>query len=174
MEVEEAVKFMNNGKSSGRGNLNIELVKAAPDALIEWIVVLFKCLKGQKLPEEWGNAIITPIYIKKETNLIALIIEVVIAGDTDDASYMLRTLKGYFEEFGLVLNTRKMEYMTVCSNDKSDLEIGSGETIKQSDSFKYLGVTLAANGKSANDVSNKKAQGKRVIRQLDLLWNEKN
>ncbi|KAL3266323.1 hypothetical protein HHI36_010501 [Cryptolaemus montrouzieri] len=53
MEVKEAVKYMKNGKSSGAGNLNIELVKAAPDALIEWIVVLFYlCLKGQKLPEE--------------------------------------------------------------------------------------------------------------------------
>ncbi|KAL3275622.1 hypothetical protein HHI36_020375 [Cryptolaemus montrouzieri] len=38
-------------------------------------------------------------------------------------------------------STRKTEYMTVCSDDKSDLEIGSGQTIKHSDSFKYLGYT---------------------------------
>ncbi|KAL3289576.1 hypothetical protein HHI36_022990 [Cryptolaemus montrouzieri] len=42
------------------------------------------------------------------------------------------------------------------------------------DSFKYLGVTLAANGKSSNDVSNNKTQEKMVIRQLNsMLWNKK-
>ncbi|KAL3281040.1 hypothetical protein HHI36_004264 [Cryptolaemus montrouzieri] len=79
---------------------------------------------------------------------------------------MLRTLKEYFEEFGSMLNTRKTECMTVYSNDKSDLGIGFGQTIKHSDSFKYLGITLAANGKSSNEVSNKIAQGKRVIRHI--------
>ncbi|KAL3266324.1 hypothetical protein HHI36_010502, partial [Cryptolaemus montrouzieri] len=64
--------------------------------------------------------------------------------------------------------------MTVCSDDKSGLEIGSGQTIKHSASFKYLGVTLATNGKSSKDVSKKIAQGKRMIRQLNsMLWNKK-
>ncbi|KAL3279754.1 hypothetical protein HHI36_017262 [Cryptolaemus montrouzieri] len=64
--------------------------------------------------------------------------------------------------------------MTVCSDDKNNFDIGSGQTIKHSDSFKYLGVTLAANGKSSNDVSNKIAQEKRLIRQLNsMLWNKK-
>ncbi|KAL3274879.1 hypothetical protein HHI36_019661 [Cryptolaemus montrouzieri] len=60
--------------------------------------------------------------------------------------------------------------MIVCSDDKSDLEIGSGQTIKHSDSFRYLG----GKWKKFNNVSNKIAQGKRVIRQLNLmLWNKK-
>ncbi|KAL3276622.1 hypothetical protein HHI36_011994 [Cryptolaemus montrouzieri] len=91
-----------------------------------------------------------------------------IAGNRDDASYMLRTLKEYFEEFGIMLNTRITEYMKVCSDDKSDLEIGSGQTIKHSDSFKYLGVTLTPNGKSSNKI----AQGKmkETVKSKQLKW----
>lgn len=100
--------------------------------------------------------------------------QVLITGDRDDASYMLRALKKEFKEFGLIINMKKTEYMSVGNDDHSDLDISMGTTIKHCTKFKYLGVTLSLNGKSNDDISNKIGQCKRIIRQLNsLLWSDR-
>lgn len=64
-EVKDALRAMKNSKAPGPGNLNIELIKAGPESLLELIVKIFnKCLHGEDPPKEWKKAIIISIYIK--------------------------------------------------------------------------------------------------------------
>lgn len=87
---------------------------------------------------------------------------------------MLRVLEKELEQFGLIVNMKKTEYMSVGNDDHSDLDIGMGKTIKHCSKFKYLGVTLSSDGKSNEDISNKIGQGRRIIRELNsLLWSDR-
>jgi len=64
-DVKRALIKMKNGKAPGPGGLNIELIKAAPEALLEKLVTLFgRCLNGEEPPSEWKKATITSIYKK--------------------------------------------------------------------------------------------------------------
>lgn len=99
--------------------------------------------------------------------------QVIVAGDMDDLSYMLRKLKDEYEKWGLKINMSKTEYLKVGDDELEDIEIET-EKIKGCKTFKYLGVTLSSNGKSSDDINNKIGQGKRAIRQLNpILWNDK-
>lgn len=99
--------------------------------------------------------------------------QVIVAGDMDDLSYMLRKLKDEYEKWGLKINMSKTEYLKVGDDELEDIEIET-EKIKGCKTFKYLGVTLSCNGKSSDDINNKIGQGKRAIRQLNpILWNDK-
>lgn len=98
--------------------------------------------------------------------------QVIIAEDADDSNYMLRKLQEEYEKWGLILNTKKTEYMVVGDGERSDLDIETC-TIKNCTSFKYLGVTFSSTGKSSEDITNKIGQGRRAIRQLNsLLWSD--
>ena len=90
--------------------------------------------------------------------------QVLITGDQDDSSYMLRKLQEGFNKWGLTTNMQKTEYMVVRTYEADDLDIGNA-SVKRCNTFKYLGVTLASNGKSNVDIANKIAQGRRAIRQ---------
>nr|CAH7740812.1 unnamed protein product [Callosobruchus chinensis] len=99
--------------------------------------------------------------------------QVVLSTDRDDLNYMLRKLKDEYEEWGLIINMQKTEYLIVGDeNDRSDMQIGS-EIIKLCSSFKYLGVTISSTGRSTEDIRNKIGQGRNAIRQLNsVLWSK--
>lgn len=64
-EVKEVLSKVKNGKAPGLGNVNIKLLKAGPQVLMDALVTLFnKCLHGGKVPEEWKLAVITSVYKK--------------------------------------------------------------------------------------------------------------
>lgn len=65
-EIEKSIKKMKNGKSPGPGGLPIELLKHAPDSLIDILQVIFnKCLiGGEEPPKEWKLAHLTSIHKK--------------------------------------------------------------------------------------------------------------
>ncbi|KAJ4447420.1 hypothetical protein ANN_09427 [Periplaneta americana] len=59
-------------------------------------------------------------------------------------------------------------------NKNRNLFVYLDNLIENSESFKYLDVTLNSQAKSDEDMNNKIGQGKRAIRQLNtLLWNDK-
>lgn len=99
--------------------------------------------------------------------------QVIIASDEDDSSYMVRHLQEEYQKWGLTINTSKTEYLVVGEEHVDDLDLGTTK-IRHCNSYKYLGVTISSKGKSREDIINKIAQGKRVIRQLNsVLWNNK-
>ena len=64
-EIKEALSSMKNGKAAGPGNVPVELIKAAPNTLLELLAGVFnKCLDGDQVPSEWKTAYISPIYKK--------------------------------------------------------------------------------------------------------------
>ena len=65
-EIKLALKEMKKGKSPGVDELPAELLSAGDD-MIDWIHRLFSQVwKEGKVPEEWGKAIICPIYKKDD------------------------------------------------------------------------------------------------------------
>ena len=72
--------------------------------------------------------------------------QVLITGDQDDSSYMLRKLQEEYNKWGLTINMQKTEYMAVGTDEADDLDIGNA-SVKRCNTFKYLGVTIASNGK---------------------------
>jgi Reverse transcriptase (RNA-dependent DNA polymerase) len=65
-EIKSTLRKMKNKKAAGPGNIPIELVKYAPDILLERLVFLYnKCLlQGENVPKEWNLAYISSIYKK--------------------------------------------------------------------------------------------------------------
>ena len=70
--------------------------------------------------------------------------QVLITGDQDDSSYMLRKLQREYNKWELMINMQKTEYMTVGTDEADDLDILNA-SVKKSNTFKYLGVTLQSN-----------------------------
>lgn len=70
-ELKSALKIMKNNKSPGPGDIPIELLKQAPDVLLEIVVTLInKCLiEGNNIPEEWNLSYISSIYKKGNKKL---------------------------------------------------------------------------------------------------------
>ncbi|XP_044762034.1 uncharacterized protein LOC123319231 [Coccinella septempunctata] len=69
-KVREALRRSKNGKAAGPGNIPIELVKYGPDILLETITGLFnRCLKGDRVPEDWNLAYISSIYKKGDKSM---------------------------------------------------------------------------------------------------------
>lgn len=54
-----------------------------------------------------------PIYNEILFNLLFAYDQVILAGNEDDANYMLRKLKQKYEKWGLTINLSKTEYMKV-------------------------------------------------------------
>lgn len=70
-ELKAVLRKMKNKKAPGPGNIPMELLKHATDALLEIIVCLFnKCLiNGEKVPEDWNVAYISSIHKKGNRKL---------------------------------------------------------------------------------------------------------
>ena len=64
-EVRENVNKLKKGKAPGPGNIDNELIKAAPEQLMGMLAALFnKCLTGDDPPAEWKKATISSIFKK--------------------------------------------------------------------------------------------------------------
>jgi hypothetical protein len=101
-------------------------------------------------------------------NLLFADDQVIIAQDTEDAEYMLRKLVEEYMKWGLQINFRKTEYLT--------LDLGAGivtETgqIKAINKFKYLGSILEATSATTLEIEKIISEGRRVIGMLNsVLW----
>lgn len=76
-----------------------------------------------------------------------------IASDSEDYSY---------------INYKMSRKNGAGSNNTDNIDIGNSLK-KNCDRFKYLGVTISANGKSDHNVINKIGQGRWAIIQLNLI-----
>ena len=65
-EVREALKKMKGGKTLGPDGIPIEVWKAMGEKGVMWLARLFNSiLKTKKMPEDWRQSIIVPIYKNK-------------------------------------------------------------------------------------------------------------
>ena len=65
MEIEEIITSLKNNKSPGNDQLTAELFKYGGRKLVEWMqVILEKVWKQERLPKDWNEAILVPIYKK--------------------------------------------------------------------------------------------------------------
>ena len=98
--------------------------------------------------------------------------QVIITGEKDNANYMLKKSKEEYDKWSLTINFDKTQDLKVANEEKVGLNIDE-RVVKGCKSFKYLGVILASNAKSLEDINNKIGHGKRAIKQLNsVLWNE--
>ncbi|XP_044757060.1 uncharacterized protein LOC123315437 [Coccinella septempunctata] len=70
VEIKKALKESKNKKAAGPGDIPIELIKNAPEILLELIKELFnKCIHGDQVPEDWNLGYISSIYKKGDKKL---------------------------------------------------------------------------------------------------------
>ena len=66
LEVKRAVKKMKNGKATGPDKIPVEVWKCLGEFGIGQLTVLMKKIwRDEKIPTEWRNSVITPIYKEK-------------------------------------------------------------------------------------------------------------
>ena len=66
LEVQRAVKKMKNGKATGPDKIPVEVWKSLGEFGIDQLTVLMKKIwRDEKIPTEWRNSVITPIYKEK-------------------------------------------------------------------------------------------------------------
>jgi hypothetical protein len=59
------LKLTNNGKTPGQDNINSELYKYAPEKFkLRLLPFLNNTYRENRIPDEWRNAVITPIFKK--------------------------------------------------------------------------------------------------------------
>ena len=76
-EVKEALKKMKTRKALGPDGIPIEVWRCLGSVATSWLTNLFnKILQTNKMPNEWRNSMLVPIYKNKEISRIVLIIEV--------------------------------------------------------------------------------------------------
>src|SRR5215510_11928017 len=64
-ELEKVLKLTKNCKIPGQDNINSELYKYAPkDFKLRLLYFLNKIYRQNRIPDEWRNAVITPIFKK--------------------------------------------------------------------------------------------------------------
>ena len=101
------------------------------------------------------------LVVFKYTHLLHVLLflndQELITEDQDDLSYMLRKLQEEYNKWGLTINMQKTKYMVVETDEAHDLDIGNA-LVKGCNTFKYLEVNLASNGKSNVDIENKIAK----------------
>ena len=62
-EIEKLLKLTKNGKTPGQDNINSELYKYAPaEFKLRLLQFLNNIYRENYIPNEWGNAVITPIF----------------------------------------------------------------------------------------------------------------
>lgn len=97
--------------------------------------------------------------------------QVVLAEDEHDAEYMMRKLIEEYDSWGLEVNMEKTQYMVI-GREGQDMVTDKG-IIKSTNEYKYLGVTLTADGSDEKDVLSKLGRGRAITRQLHpVLWND--
>ncbi|KAF2896139.1 hypothetical protein ILUMI_10037 [Ignelater luminosus] len=66
-EIQQAIREMKNGKSSGSGGIPIKILKHANTSIHEILTYIFnRCLLNHdKLPQDWKVRYLTPIYKKR-------------------------------------------------------------------------------------------------------------
>ena len=58
-EIRTAIRKMKNGKSGGKDNITVELLKADIDVSEEWLVDLFKTIwDSEEVPKSWKQGLI--------------------------------------------------------------------------------------------------------------------
>ena len=68
-EVEKVLKLTKNCKTPGQDNINSELYKYAPEEFkLRLLQFLNNIYRENRIPNEWRNAIITPVFKKKVTD----------------------------------------------------------------------------------------------------------
>ena len=66
-EISSAIRKLSDGKAPGYDNITAEELKATGDTGVEILQQLCnKIWKNEAFPDDWGKAIITPIYKKKD------------------------------------------------------------------------------------------------------------
>ena len=64
-ELEKVLKLTKNGKSPGQDNINSELYKYAPEEFkVSLLQFLNHIYRENRIPNEWRNTVITPIFKK--------------------------------------------------------------------------------------------------------------
>lgn len=94
--------------------------------------------------------------------------QVIIAADTDDASYMTRKLEEEFNKWGLEINFGKTEYLVIGAEGEN-LDI-NGRNVKNCNEFRYLGSIFSKDPNCEKDITHKINQGRNAINQLNGLW----
>ena len=65
-EVRKAVKTSPKGKAAGYDGITTEAILACGETGIQWLTTIFqKAWKERKVPRDWQNAIVVPIWKKK-------------------------------------------------------------------------------------------------------------
>ncbi|XP_075223844.1 uncharacterized protein LOC142325701 [Lycorma delicatula] len=100
-------------------------------------------------------------------NLLYADDQVILAEDKDDILYMIESLITEYKKWGLKNNIEKMQYIVV-EGKGEDLETLL-ETVKHSDEYKYLGISLKSDERDTMDIMNKIIKGKRIVRRLHLV-----
>ena len=68
-EVKAAIRHQRNGKATEPGGIISEILKAAEDSLVPFLVKYFnKLFKERSFPTEWTKAIIVPLHKKGDPN----------------------------------------------------------------------------------------------------------
>lgn len=69
-EIKGALKESKNKKAAGPGDIPIELMKNAPDILIDLLEELFnRCIQGEQIPDDWNLGYISSIHKKGDKKL---------------------------------------------------------------------------------------------------------
>lgn len=97
--------------------------------------------------------------------------QIVVAEDQQDMQYMLAKLTEEYNKWGLQLNMEKTQYMVIGGRSEN-IELESG-TIKNTDTYDYLGVTISEDGRDKMDIMRKVGKSKKMIKMLHpILWNK--
>jgi hypothetical protein len=75
-EVKYALKRLKGGKAMGPDGIPIEVWRSLGDVVIVWLTKLFNLIfRSNKMPDEWRQSILVPIFKNKRTCKVVLIIE---------------------------------------------------------------------------------------------------
>lgn len=99
--------------------------------------------------------------------------QLILAQDIEDIEYITRKLIEEYKKWGLQVNKNKTKYMVIGDiNQDLTLEEGMG-TIKHTEAYKYLGVTITQEGKQDKEINARINAGKYTIGALNgILWDQ--
>lgn len=95
---------------------------------------------------------------------------VIIAQDQHDAEFITQKLVANYRKWGLEVNVRKTEMLTIGGNQLS-IELDDGRQISI---LKYLRVLLAQDGRLNTAIMNRNMQGRTAIAMLNgVIWDQR-
>jgi hypothetical protein len=97
---------------------------------------------------------------------------IVMAGEKVDLSYMVRKLQEAYEQRGVIVNTKKSEYMIFGNSEKEDVPLEDG-CVSGANECKYLGVVLNENCNNNQEI-NSTVKRCNIIRSVNSLSWDKN